>query len=136
MLIKGVAELGGAARLIKVRKPFVNVNKACIYCRRSHMTCDSGRPCSRCIKRCIGHLCHDETVTSKPSREARKDHKSFQPTSDEEREPMLIKQRPRYPAVQIANPTLAPNVIPSPVLSRPITPIQTQARKQAHFAKL
>ncbi|KAF8509653.1 hypothetical protein BU17DRAFT_56011 [Hysterangium stoloniferum] len=24
------------------------------------MTCDSGRPCQRCIKREIGHLCHDE----------------------------------------------------------------------------
>ena len=24
------------------------------------MTCDSARPCSRCVKRNIGHLCHDE----------------------------------------------------------------------------
>ncbi|KAK2873747.1 hypothetical protein FQN49_002110 [Arthroderma sp. PD_2] len=30
------------------------VNHACVYCRRS------GRPCSRCIKRNIGHLCHDK----------------------------------------------------------------------------
>lgn len=36
------------------------VNHACVYCRRSHMTCDSDRPCSRCKKRDIGHLCHDE----------------------------------------------------------------------------
>ncbi|KAI0205437.1 hypothetical protein F4808DRAFT_232642 [Astrocystis sublimbata] len=36
------------------------VNHACVYCRRSHMTCDLGRPCTRCIKRNIGHLCHDE----------------------------------------------------------------------------
>ncbi|KAF9268001.1 hypothetical protein L218DRAFT_955157 [Marasmius fiardii PR-910] len=36
------------------------VNHACLYCRRSHMTCDDGRPCQRCIKREIGHLCHDE----------------------------------------------------------------------------
>ncbi|KAG5289225.1 Zn cluster transcription factor Rds2 [Histoplasma ohiense] len=36
------------------------VNHACVYCRRSHMTCDSDRPCTRCIKRNIGHLCHDE----------------------------------------------------------------------------
>src|SRR5271170_6405968 len=33
---------------------------ACLYCRRSHMTCDSARPCARCVKRNIGHLCHDE----------------------------------------------------------------------------
>ncbi|PWN23486.1 hypothetical protein BCV69DRAFT_295822 [Microstroma glucosiphilum] len=36
------------------------VGQACVYCRRSHMTCDSQRPCTRCIKRDIGHLCHDE----------------------------------------------------------------------------
>lgn len=36
------------------------VNHACLYCRRSHMTCDDGRPCQRCIKREIGHLCHDD----------------------------------------------------------------------------
>ncbi|CAG8979160.1 hypothetical protein HYALB_00000294 [Hymenoscyphus albidus] len=36
------------------------VNHACVYCRRSHMTCDLERPCARCIKRNIGHLCHDE----------------------------------------------------------------------------
>ncbi|KAF7302902.1 hypothetical protein MKEN_01252500 [Mycena kentingensis (nom. inval.)] len=47
------------------------VNHACLYCRRSHMTCDEGRPCQRCIKREIGHLCHDErrpkTTTDKPA---------------------------------------------------------------------
>ncbi|KAK9447673.1 uncharacterized protein V1518DRAFT_428642 [Limtongia smithiae] len=37
------------------------VDHACVYCRRSHMTCDSGRPCSRCVKRNIGHLCRDES---------------------------------------------------------------------------
>lgn len=33
---------------------------ACVYCRRSHMICDESRPCQRCIKRGIGHLCYDE----------------------------------------------------------------------------
>ncbi|RPA87004.1 hypothetical protein BJ508DRAFT_94603 [Ascobolus immersus RN42] len=36
------------------------VTHACVYCRRSHMTCDDERPCTRCVKRHIGHLCHDE----------------------------------------------------------------------------
>lgn len=36
------------------------VHHACLYCRRSHMTCDLNRPCHRCLKRNIGHLCHDE----------------------------------------------------------------------------
>ncbi|KAI9251042.1 hypothetical protein BY458DRAFT_524129 [Sporodiniella umbellata] len=43
------------------------VTHACVYCRRSHMTCDEGRPCQRCIKRSIGHLCHDEVKTSNHS---------------------------------------------------------------------
>lgn len=29
------------------------------------MTCDEGRPCQRCIKRDIGHLCHDEATPAK-----------------------------------------------------------------------
>ncbi|KAK9363246.1 hypothetical protein V1504DRAFT_251187 [Lipomyces starkeyi] len=48
--------IAGTSQLAKRRK----VDHACVYCRRSHMTCDSGRPCSRCVKRNIGHLCHDE----------------------------------------------------------------------------
>ncbi|KAF2130995.1 hypothetical protein P153DRAFT_365618 [Dothidotthia symphoricarpi CBS 119687] len=44
----------------KTSKKRRKVNHACIYCRRSHMTCDLERPCTRCIKRNIGHLCHDE----------------------------------------------------------------------------
>lgn len=31
--------------------------KSCIFCRRSHIVCDEKRPCSRCIKRNISHLC-------------------------------------------------------------------------------
>ncbi|KAL1730779.1 hypothetical protein EV714DRAFT_210090 [Schizophyllum commune] len=44
------------------------VNHACLYCRRSHMTCDEGRPCQRCIKREIGHLCHDEQRPKQPEK--------------------------------------------------------------------
>ncbi|KAJ3108653.1 hypothetical protein HDU97_000509 [Phlyctochytrium planicorne] len=47
----------GKKRAPKRRK----VSQACVYCRRSHMTCDEGRPCQRCIKRKIAHLCHDES---------------------------------------------------------------------------
>ncbi|CVK94516.1 uncharacterized protein FMAN_03587 [Fusarium mangiferae] len=45
------------------RYPPVNTQRyACIYCRQSHMACDLERPCTRCIKRNIGHLCHDEPL--------------------------------------------------------------------------
>ncbi|KDQ56759.1 hypothetical protein JAAARDRAFT_59018 [Jaapia argillacea MUCL 33604] len=56
---------GGTKKKAKRRK----VNHACLYCRRSHMTCDEGRPCQRCIKREIGHLCHDEPRQSSKSAE-------------------------------------------------------------------
>ena len=51
-----VADNGSSDGKKKRRK----VNHACVYCRRSHMTCDLERPCARCVKRDIGHLCHDE----------------------------------------------------------------------------
>ncbi len=33
------------------------------------MTCDEGRPCQRCIKREIGHLCHDEERRRTPQQQ-------------------------------------------------------------------
>ncbi|KAH6695403.1 hypothetical protein F5X68DRAFT_163646 [Plectosphaerella plurivora] len=53
-------EKTASAEAHKSPKKRRKVNHACVYCRRSHMTCDLERPCTRCIKRNIGHLCHDE----------------------------------------------------------------------------
>lgn len=53
----------GPAKQNKKRK---KVGSACVYCRRSHMNCDESRPCKRCIKRDIGHLCHDDGPKPKP----------------------------------------------------------------------
>ncbi|KAM9933047.1 hypothetical protein OXX80_007328 [Metschnikowia pulcherrima] len=52
----------------KARKRKKKVEMACVYCRRSHMICDDARPCSRCIKRGIGHLCHDEPASKMKKR--------------------------------------------------------------------
>lgn len=42
----GIEESGIGSRKKKtVRRR--KVNHACLYCRRSHMTCDEGRPCQR-----------------------------------------------------------------------------------------
>lgn len=46
----------------QIQKKRKKVSKACIYCRRSHMICNEQRPCSRCVKRDIGHLCRDEEL--------------------------------------------------------------------------
>ncbi|KAL2001086.1 hypothetical protein VTN02DRAFT_2253 [Thermoascus thermophilus] len=63
---------GAGAQTHSSPKKRRKVNHACVYCRRSHMTCDSERPCTRCIKRNIGHLCHDEP--REPSKRARSEH--------------------------------------------------------------
>ncbi|OBA21543.1 hypothetical protein METBIDRAFT_40871 [Metschnikowia bicuspidata var. bicuspidata NRRL YB-4993] len=57
------AEAGTEPSQTKPRRRKKKVEKACVYCRRSHMICDSARPCLRCIKRGIGHLCHDEPAS-------------------------------------------------------------------------
>lgn len=46
------------------------VDIACVYCRRSHMICDNSRPCQRCIKRGIGHLCYDEPSNARQRKKA------------------------------------------------------------------
>lgn len=33
--------------------------RSCVFCRRSHVNCDEQRPCQRCIRRNIAHLCAD-----------------------------------------------------------------------------
>lgn len=45
------------------------------------MTCDEGRPCQRCIKREIGHLCHDESKPSKQNTAAQPQTTTAAPTS-------------------------------------------------------
>ncbi|KAJ3036592.1 hypothetical protein HDV00_002552 [Rhizophlyctis rosea] len=35
------------------------VCQACILCRKAHMSCDEVRPCTRCTKRGLAHLCQD-----------------------------------------------------------------------------
>ena len=43
------------------------VKKACLFCKRSHMPCEVARPCARCQKRGIAHLCRDEPTTQAPA---------------------------------------------------------------------
>ncbi len=49
------------------------VSNACVYCRRSHMICDPGRPCQRCLKRNIGHLCRDDVSRGKKRKRRKKE---------------------------------------------------------------
>ncbi|EGW34144.1 uncharacterized protein SPAPADRAFT_59559 [Spathaspora passalidarum NRRL Y-27907] len=54
----------------KPRRRKKKVEIACVYCRRSHMICDESRPCQRCIKRGIGHLCYDEPSNMRQRKKA------------------------------------------------------------------
>ncbi|KAI9102702.1 hypothetical protein DFS34DRAFT_610170 [Phlyctochytrium arcticum] len=66
------------------------VSHACVYCRRSHMTCDDGRPCQRCVKRKIAHLCHDDHKmnNSTPRPGGRRPEGSSQRVDDDSQSPM------------------------------------------------
>ena len=62
-VVEPTQALGSENQVEKKDKPVKKEEKleiACVYCRRSHMICDESRPCQRCIKRGIGHLCYDE----------------------------------------------------------------------------
>ncbi len=51
------------------RRQQKRVRRACIYCNRSHMSCENVRPCKRCVQRGIAHLCKDSET---PRRRGRK----------------------------------------------------------------
>ncbi|PWY89397.1 acuM, Zn(II)2Cys6 transcription factor [Aspergillus sclerotioniger CBS 115572] len=71
------------------------VNHACVYCRRSHMTCDSERPCTRCIKRNIGHLCHDEPREPSKRSRSENDHSAADDEGSSNNEYSTVQGMPR-----------------------------------------
>lgn len=54
--LKAASGADGATHRKESRK---KVKKACVFCKRSHMPCEEARPCNRCVKRGISHLCRD-----------------------------------------------------------------------------
>ncbi|KAK8086666.1 hypothetical protein PG994_001640 [Apiospora phragmitis] len=90
------------------------VPTACVYCRRSHMTCDLERPCTRCIKRNIGHLCHDEP-RDPDSKKSKVTHSQGASGQDEsEAQPDLA----RNPIDQSVSTTMGPPSYESPGASQ------------------
>ncbi|KAI5206873.1 hypothetical protein AUEXF2481DRAFT_349637 [Aureobasidium subglaciale EXF-2481] len=104
------------------RKKRRKVNHACVYCRRSHMTCDLERPCARCVKRDIAHLCHDEP------REATKPKK---PDTDTPPADTSIIEDERRSSVRTEAPTIAP---PKPMSPAQMKQPQPQAQTQRPFS--
>ncbi|ANB10968.1 Ert1p [Sugiyamaella lignohabitans] len=48
---------GGVRKERKEKRP--KTSRACIHCQTAHVTCDSGRPCKRCIKKGLESSCRD-----------------------------------------------------------------------------
>ncbi|KAK6886668.1 Regulator of drug sensitivity 2 [Candida tropicalis] len=73
-VVEPTQALGSENQVEKKDKPVKKRKKkleiACVYCRRSHMICDESRPCQRCIKRGIGHLCYDEPSNPRQRKKA------------------------------------------------------------------
>ncbi len=78
--VKGNAE-GGKTAAPKKKRKRRKVTSACVYCRRSHMICDPGRPCQRCIKRNIGPLCRDDATSKKRGRKRKTEISSAMSTA-------------------------------------------------------
>ncbi|KAI4737262.1 hypothetical protein E4T50_12263 [Aureobasidium sp. EXF-12298] len=90
------------------RKKRRKVNHACVYCRRSHMTCDLERPCARCVKRDIAHLCHDEPREPAKGKKPDTDTPPAEtnPNQDERRSSMRMD----LPTIQHSKPMSPPHI--------------------------
>ncbi|OCH90162.1 hypothetical protein OBBRIDRAFT_622675 [Obba rivulosa] len=98
------------------------VNHACLYCRRSHMTCDEGRPCQRCIKREIGHLCHDERRTAT---------KEKTPAASSSSTPPVANPNPPQPVLPPASSQFSPSSLPPGM--NPAWPSMSMSMAQGAF---
>lgn len=105
---------GASARLGRKRKKKVEI--ACVYCRRSHMICDDSRPCQRCIKRGIGHLCYDEPSNSRQRKKAAALRQSTSETTSS------TEQTPTMPLVTSAK---TEDILPGglPDQAKPLQPL-------------
>ncbi|TKY89577.1 hypothetical protein EX895_001362 [Sporisorium graminicola] len=121
----------GAATGSAKKKPSKRrkVNLACIYCRRSHMTCDEGRPCQRCIKRDIGHLCHDEATPAKASHDGQKEEASSSASAGTPSKPTKAQAATsalKVKATTSASPTDAPSSSSAAVAAQQPTSISAE----------
>uniref|UniRef100_V5EF59 Zn(2)-C6 fungal-type domain-containing protein n=2 Tax=Kalmanozyma brasiliensis (strain GHG001) TaxID=1365824 RepID=V5EF59_KALBG len=78
---------GGIDSVPQRKESRKKVKKACIFCKRSHMPCEEARPCKRCVKRGISHLCKDAEPASASG------NASSKAKSEETRQAARAKQR-------------------------------------------
>ncbi|TPX36229.1 hypothetical protein SmJEL517_g01544 [Synchytrium microbalum] len=83
----------------------IKVSRACNHCQRSHLTCDEGRPCDRCVKRNLASTCEDGV--RKKAKYLRQDEEPMQSTYN-------------ISPITVALPPLAPI---TPAITHPQSPI-------------
>ncbi|GAA5976929.1 hypothetical protein JCM10908_005683 [Rhodotorula pacifica] len=96
------------------------VDSACRFCRKSHMQCSGERPCARCIKREIAHLCTDAPLP--PPTPASSAPPSSAPATDitpKAESPTLQQQQQPYGAGLYGPPppavTISTSAAPDPI---------------------
>lgn len=100
----------------KNKKRKKKVEKACVYCRRSHMICDDTRPCLRCIKRGIGHLCHDEPALA---RQKKKNSEELMPSPPVLGLDLIEKAKPQAVPQAAPVPNVSSNLKTLPINDEP-----------------
>ncbi|KAK1924921.1 hypothetical protein DB88DRAFT_525546 [Papiliotrema laurentii] len=115
----------------RVKRVKRSTGKACVYCRRSHMVCEGGRPCERCVKREIAHLCRDVTPPASQSDSKRTKSPSHPPEAElsiqpaaqlraHPQPPTPVSQSSAIPVPGLSNTT--PNTLPTSLYSDPNFP--------------
>ncbi|XP_049851178.1 uncharacterized protein LOC126325515 isoform X2 [Schistocerca gregaria] len=78
----------------QTKKKRKRVGRACVFCQRSHMSCDESRPCKRCISRGSADQCHDPE--GKRKRRGRKRKTSLPEDKDSESEDDVLSPEDSY----------------------------------------
>ncbi|PRP73189.1 hypothetical protein PROFUN_03503 [Planoprotostelium fungivorum] len=88
------------------------VTQACSNCKRSHLSCDTGRPCKRCVQRKLSSTCTDSERKKRGRKPTDRDDSPPQPLSPS---PVSKKANLRLSPSPILNPPFAGyNYLPSP----------------------
>jgi len=86
---------GGPVVETKKEKSRKRVSKACVYCQRSHMSCDEGRPCKRCLSRGMADLCRDGKCKRRGRKRKSEMGSVEDPDNDTDDEAQKVRGRPR-----------------------------------------
>ncbi|KAI5954428.1 RDS2 [Candida jiufengensis] len=111
------------------RKRKKKLEIACVYCRRSHMICDESRPCQRCIKRGISHLCYDEPSNSRQRKKAaalRKDTPQEQEQQQQQPPPQAPLPQPQPQPQSQPQPQTQPLPVQQPIQAKPNKSVLSQ----------